>query len=765
MSSDPEADIHEFPRTRPRVKKLRLLLVLVGLGLLALVSTAFGMLMAVAADVDELQAKADIRDRGRNSILVDVHGRQLGVLRSPDNRIIVDEGQIAEVMKQAVIAIEDKRFYEHEGVDLRGVARAFVQDVLQRKAVQGASTIPQQLVKNRLRAQNERTLFQKVRESALAYHLSRKWDKDKILTEYLNSIYFGNGAYGIESAARTYFGREPHMKGCGASPRNPCAAKLKPEEAAMLAGIIASPSAYDPVSRPAASIARRNLVLQRMMEQGYIGRYQYEDLSGLAGPGDVEPPREDAKTSAVPYFTTWVKQQVVERYGPREAFTGGLKIRTTIDLELQRAAEQTVQRWLGNPAGPTAALVAIDNDTGEVRAMVGGRDYNESPFNLATQGQRQPGSAFKPFTLATALKEGVSPGSVWTSRKLEISSRQYGCDFEVNNYEDAYAGVTTLASATTFSDNAVYAQVGLRVGLKDIARTARQMGIRTPVSRNCAMTLGGLKEGVTPLDMAHAYETIATGGVKVTGSLGPEGGPVGIREVCRMDGDSIECAGDRDKNETREERVLPAGVAGQMRSILATVVTSGTAVRARLDQFAAGKTGTTENYGDAWFVGFTDHLTVAVWVGYPDKLTPMTTEYAGKPVAGGTYPADIWRDFMVAATTLLEARAAKAKGGEEDGAVTTTPLPAGTPTTPGSAEPAQDEPPAPTGGDPRPEQPEQPEVEAAPPREREREQPEQAPAAPGGGGGGGGGGSGGGGDGGTGGTGSGGVAPPPGGGE
>jgi penicillin-binding protein 1A len=740
------------------VKKLRLLFVLMGLGLLAMSPRAFGMMMAVAADVDELQPRPTSRRAGRNSIMVDMHGRQLGVLRSPDNRILVEEDEIARVMKRAVVAIEDKRFYDHAGVDLRGVGRAFVQDVLQRKAVQGGSTIPQQLIKNRLRAQNERTVFQKVRESALAYHLSRKWSKEKVLTEYLNSIYFGNGAYGIESAARTYFGREPHHKGCGESEKRPCAAELKVEEAAMLAGIIASPSAYDPVSRPAAAVARRNLVMQRMMEQGFIGRYQYEDLSTLAGPGDVEPPREDARTSAVPYFTTWVKQQVVDQFGPRAAFTGGLKIRTTIDLEMQRAAEETVNRWLGNPDGPTASLVAIDNDSGEVRAMVGGRDYNESPFNLATQGQRQPGSAFKPFTLATALKEGIGPGSVWSSQKLDLSSKEYGCDFQVNNYEDAYAGSRTLASATTFSDNAVYAQVGLRVGLKDIAKTAQRMGIRTPISRNCAMTLGGLKEGVTPLDMAHAYETFATGGLKVTGSMGSEDGPVGIREVCRMGKDTTECAGDPDENKRRRERVLTQGVADQVRSILSTVVTSGTAVRARLDQFAAGKTGTTENYGDAWFVGFTDEMTVAVWVGYPDKLTPMTTEYAGQPVAGGTYPADIWRDFMVAATALLEERAER-NGKDDDEAeaeVSTTPLPAGTPTTPGSPGPAQEEAPAPDGGgDPRPEQPEQPRVEAAPPpRQQQPQQPATPP--PTGGGGSGGGGSGGG----TGGSGSGGVAPP-----
>ena len=748
MSDDPLADIHEFPRTRPRVKKLRLLLVLSGLGVLALVSTAFGMMMAVAADVDELSSKADIRKEGRNSILVDVHGRDLGILRSPDNRILVGYRQISPAMRHAVIAIEDKRFYEHEGVDLRAVGRAFVQDILQRKAVQGASTIPQQLVKNRLQAQSDRTVFQKVRESALAYHLSRKWSKEKILTEYLNSIYFGNGAYGIESAARTYFAREPDHLGCDTERGRTCASELQPHEAAMLAGIIASPSAYDPVNRPRVALERRNLVLRRMMEEQFITPGQFQEYSTLAGPvpDQVQPPREEAKTPAIPYFTTWVKQQVVDRYGPREAFTGGLKIRTTIDLDMQRAAEETVNRWLGNPAGPTASLVAIDNETGEVRAMVGGREYNESPFNLATQGQRQPGSAFKPFTLATALKEGIGAGSVWASRKLDLSNKT--CDFVVNNYEDSYLGSASLATATTYSDNAVYAQVGLKVGTRDIARTARRMGIRTPVSTNCAMTLGGLKEGVTPLDMAHAYQTLATGGQLVTGSLGPEGGPVGIKSVCVMEKKGDECAEEVDENEPDHERVLPENVASQIRSILATVVTSGTAKRAQFGEFAAGKTGTTENYGDAWFIGFTDQLTVAVWVGYPDKLIPMETEYAGEPVAGGTYPADIWRDFMVAATALLDERKAR-EGGDDEPETTTTP--STTPVTPTpepahenpAQDPAQIETPTPNGGNPRPEEPAAPRRPAAPAPSRD-----PAPAAPPPG------------DGGTGGAPSGGVAPP-----
>ena len=731
MADDGLADIHEFPRTRPRVKKLRLALLLGGLSLLALVSTLFGMMMALAADIPALEGREEF-DRAKNSTLVDIHGRSLGILSGPENRILIRSTQISPAMKHAVIAIEDRRFYEHEGVDMRGVARALVQDVIQRKAAQGGSTIAQQFVKNALKAQGDRTVFQKVREAAMAFHLSRKWSKEKILTEYLNAIYFGNGAYGIESAARTYFGKEPGHVGCGTNER-PCAAELRPLEAALLAGIIASPSGYDPVSNRAAALERRNVVLQKMLEQGYITPQELEEAQADPGPANIEPPRVETKDKRLAYFTSWIKQQVVDREGARRAFSGGLRIRTTLDLDLQQAAEAAIDKWLPNPDGPTAALVAIDNDTGEVRAMIGGRDYNESPFNLATQGQRQPGSAFKPFILATALEQGIGPGSTWSSHKKVLHSKALGCDFEVNNYEDAYAGVTTLASATTFSDNAVYAELGLKVGVHKIAKTAEAMGIRTPISKNCSMTLGGLREGVTPLDMAHAYQTFATGGKFVTGTLGPNRGPVGIREIGRKEDD-----GDVEvlrENEKKTERVLSEDVAETSRQILSTVVTSGTAVKARLTEFAAGKTGTTENYGDAWFVGFTDKMTVAVWVGYPDKLQPMTTEYRGEAVAGGTFPAEIWRDFMIAVRAALEARENEErakKGLPPVTSTTTTPVPAA-PASP-EADAAQDETPTPSGGDPRPE--DAPEGTQAPTPATPQEQPDQpepeapAPSAP-----------------------------------
>jgi penicillin-binding protein 1A len=736
MSDDRLADIHEFPRVRPRVKKLRLLLVLFGVSLLALVSLVFGMMMAVASELPSLENREEYRN-ARNSVLTDVHGRPLGILRSPDNRVIVRPQQISLAVKHAVIAIEDKRFYENEGVDVRGIARAFFQDVLQRKAVQGGSTISQQFVKNALKAQNKRTVFQKLRESALAYHLNREWSKEKILAEYLNAIYFGNGAYGVESAARTYFGREPGHEGCGENLERPCSSELKPHEAALLAGVIASPGLYDPVSNPRQAEARRNLVLKRMLEQQYLSPVEYEDARQQALPArqNIAPPREKSATPAAPYFTTWIKQQVVDRFGARRAFTGGLRIRTTLDLELQKAAEQAVGSQLGNPEGPTAALVAIDNDTGEVRAMVGGRDYNEAPFNLATQGQRQPGSSFKPFILAEALRQGISPGSVWASQRKVFKDRK-GRDFVVNNYEGSYSGATSLARATTFSDNSVYAELGIKVGTRRVARLARRMGVRTPVSINYAMTLGGLKEGVTPLDMAHAYQTFATGGRFVTGSLGPDRGPVGIREV-QVIGKEDPLA----RNERRLERVLPRNVANTATQILATVVSSGTATRAQIGEFAAGKTGTTEDYGDAWFVGYTERLTVAVWVGYADKVQPMKTEFGGAPVAGGTFPAAIWRDFMTAANRIIEERVAKDRieKGLPPVPEETTTGPAGpAPAVPPAATAPQQTAPAQTT--PRAPQPAQPPQQPAP--RQEAPTPARPPAGGGGGGGAGGGGAG-----------------------
>ena len=725
------------PRRKVRIRKLRVFALLAGLGVLAAVSTVFGMMMAVASDLPQLEDPL----RG-NSVLLDANGNEIGLLTGNNRQLFVSEAQIAPVMKQAIISIEDRRFYTNEGYDLRGIARALYQDVLHKGAVQGGSTITQQFVKNALAAQNDRTLFVKLREAALAYQLTRKWTKERILRNYLNTIYFGNGAYGIESAAQTYFGHD--HPGCERDKVRPCASRLEPQEAALLAGMVASPSGFDPTQHPAAARARRDVVLGRMLEQGFISREQYDNARAESLPtrADIEPPREDTK---YPYFTSWVKQQVVDKLGggqlgARRAFTGGLTVQTTLDSRMQEAATAAIRNWLPFASGPRASMVAIENKTGMVRAMVSGDDYAKSSFNLATQGQRQPGSSFKPFVLAEALRQHISPSSVWTSKK-KVFTLKGGEKFTVNNYGDAYAGVTTLANATTNSDNSVYAELGLKLGPDKVARMARRLGIRTRVSHNAANALGGLKEGVTPLDMAHAYETFAQHGKLTYGSMSPGDpdnrkvtpipGPVAIDAIGRGKGDDfkpLESGGRSLQNHLRARQVISPAIADQVGSILQTVVKSGTATRAFVPGVTiSGKTGTTEGYGDAWFVGWTKEYTVAIWVGYPDRFKPMETEFQGDPVAGGTYPAGIFKTFIESLVSMKKVK--------KDTTETTPAVPPGTstggvsdaPSTPDSGNTIQ-------GGGassptPAPQQaPAQPEPTQAPPQPTPA--PTQQPAEP-----------------------------------
>jgi penicillin-binding protein 1A len=654
---------HEGGSRATRLKKLRFLLIFLALALLGIVSFAFGMFMAVASDLPHLEAKFR-QDNARNSVLLSDGGTPIGVL-SERNQILVTPQQIPPIVRHAVIAIEDKRFMTNSGVDLRSLARAFYTDIFHQRAVQGGSTIEEQFVKNALQQQSHRTILEKFREAALAFQLAHHWSKLKILTEYLNTIYFGNGAYGIEAAAQTYFGQEPAHEGCGL-PRHPlCIQQLGPAEAALLAGIIQSPTDYNPVLYPTAARERRDLVLEQMHQQGYLSRASYEaaTVAPLPSPQVIQPPRQPLADGVdAGYFDSWVEPQVIARYGAQRAFYGGMQIHTTLDLSLQRAAEEAVGGYLSDPEGPTAALVAIENSTGDVRAMVGGRNYDESPFNLATEGERQPGSSFKAFDLAAALEDGISPYSEWTSKQKEFIVPGSGGKekFVVHNDEGAYVGERTLTNALAYSDNSVFAEVGLKVGTRRIARLAHRMGITTPLSTNPAMTIGGLTVGVTPLDMAHAYETIAHGGQRVSGTLAEPGAPDGIQEA-QAGTQSLPDGARSEVNRVTLQPVLPPEVASTETSMLETVLQYGTGKAAALGQFAAGKTGTTSNYVDAWFVGWDAKYTVAVWVGYPNKFVPMLTSFEGGPVLGGTFPALIWHSFQTSALRIERERALEAQ--------------------------------------------------------------------------------------------------------
>ncbi|MBW8058998.1 MAG: hypothetical protein FVQ78_01430 [Solirubrobacterales bacterium] len=683
-------------RAKPRLKKLRVLFVLLGLGVLAVVSMVFGMTTAVSQDLPAIYNFARYK-ASKNSQIFDSAGEPIGTLTSNQNKILLDSGQISPNLKNAVVSIEDRRFYEHDGVDFQGIGRALIKDILSQSTRQGASTITEQFVKNALAAQDSRTVFQKFREAALAYRLERHWRKDKILTEYLNTIYFGEGAYGIEAAARTFFGAAHPSCGTAA---DPCALVLEPWEAATLAGLIASPSAYNPKFSPDNALQRRNLVLGKMYDQGYITREQYLDgtRQALPAPGDISPPTVDSKA---PYLTAWVRQQLVDRYGAAKTFFGGLKIKATLDLRLQDAAEEVVDSYLGG-IPPTAAVVVIDNRNAGVKAMVAGLDFDEKPFNLAALGHRQPGSSIKPFILTTALQQGIPLSSVYESAPQVFHFGKRGKElFPVNNYEDNYLGSASLATATTYSDNAVYAQVGLesvRGGTRAIARTAHRMGVQTHLSTNPAMVLGGLKVGVTPLEWTYAFSTLANDGDRVSGTLAPVPGdsPVAYTRVTDNEGDLIK-GGD---NDSTHRQVVREDVAKEAKTILHSVVTSGTGVRAGIgDSSQWGKTGTTENNGDAWFCGAIEEVTACVWVGYVDTTTPMTTEFAGSPVDGGTFPALIWAGVISAWKRIAAERAAAKSDGKskgEGGSPESTYVPPAPPTRSAPSRPAPKPSPSPS---------------------------------------------------------------------
>ena len=614
------------PKPRRRIRKLRLLVLLGLLALLASTAFTFGFVTAVAGEIPKLDPRYQERIEKDGYIYANDGKTILAVLRGEQSRVLLEPDQIAPMMKHAVVAIEDHRFYEHDGVDIRGILRAAWQDISNREVVEGGSTITQQFVKNAL-IEDDRSISRKVKEAALAWQLesSASWTKDEILTAYLNTIYFGNGAYGVQQAALTYFGH-------GAS-------TLTLPEAALLAGIPKDPSRYDPVANPAGARQRRNLVLDELLEQGKIGRSDWllARTAPLPKPEDVRPP--SVNTPVAPYFANYVKQQLIDEYGARKVFGRGFRVRTSIDLRLQRIARRAIAKWLKDPKGPTASLVAIDPRDGSVLAMVGGQNYRESEFNLAVQSQRQPGSAFKPFVLAAALQQGVAPGSTFQSKPLAIS---LGDRFwSVRNYENAYLGSVTLDTATVHSDNTVYAALTQIVGPAAVAETARQLGVRSRLDKYFAIGLGA--EAVNPLELARAYAAFPTNGIRVDGSIF---GNV-PRAVLEVQDPARKKAFE---NTAVPKRVLRETSAKSINSILQRVVSEGTGKRAWLpDRPVAGKTGTTENYGDAWFVGYTPQLVVAVWVGYPNTLKPMETEFDGEAVAGGTFPALIWKTFAEAA--------------------------------------------------------------------------------------------------------------------
>lgn len=584
--------------------------------LLAAGITGCAVYTSMARQLPDPDIKA-ARGRDQSTTIVDRNGKLLARLYAEENRQDIALGDMPAHLRQAVIATEDKRFYGHEGVDPIGIARALVVDIIRGEKAQGGSTITQQLVKQAF-VTSEKTLKRKVQEAILAQRLERKHSKDEILELYLNTIYFGHGAYGVEAASRVYFGKGVK--------------DVDLAEAALLAGVIKAPGRYSPYLDEEKALSRRTTVLQLMAAQGYISESELQEAKAAEIVLEGLKPR----TTTAPYFVEWVKEQLIDSYGERKVYRGGLRVRTTLDISAQKAAQKAVNSTLDREDDPSAALVSLKPDTGEVIAMVGGRDFKKQQFNVAVQGRRQPGSAFKTFVLATALAAGVSPEHPYPAgpAKIPVSDGVWS----VTGVSGA-KGPMRLRPATEKSVNSVYAQLIMDVGADEVVKTAESLGVDSKIEPVPAIALGGLTNGVSPLEMAEAYATLAANGTHAE--------PYAIIEVTDSDGTVLEKA-----KPTRTKAIRPE-VAYLTTDILRGVLTRGTGTAARIGRPAAGKTGTTQQYRDAWFVGYTPDLATAVWVGYADAQREMTSVH-GQTVTGGSFPARIWAAFMRKALAKVE---------------------------------------------------------------------------------------------------------------
>ena len=580
----------------------------------------------------------------QTTYILDREGNVLGTFHASVDRTIVPFNQMPKSLRDAVIAAEDQGFYEHSGIDPLGVMRAAWNDLIAHEVVQGGSTITMQLVKNVYAGHYEtdrktgqttyvvppRTFAQKVREALLAMKLERTYSKDEILAKYLNTIYFGHGAYGVEAAAQAYWGIH--------------ASELNMIRSATLAGLISSPSLFDPIDHPIDAEIRRNYVLDRMAALGTISperaaRLKLQDVRTRPSDGNLSfPPK-------LGYFLDYTKRALIAKYDEAQVFGGGLKVITGLDPQMQAAAEEAVAARLNTPGDPEAAVVAIDPATGEVRAMYGGRNWGTSQVNLATGDGgtgRQAGSAFKPFTLTAAMEANVSLSSRWygpgTITIQDPRCYTDGQPWTLSNASDEESGTFSLATATAYSVNTVFAQVASLVGPDAVADAAHRMGIRSKLQPVCSITLG--TQAVTPLEMTNAYATLAARGVRRWAT------PVhAVRDASGAVLDRTTSG--------RGKRVISTNDADLVTYALQNVIRYGTGTSANIGRPVAGKTGTAQDYVDAWFCGYVPRLATCVWIGYPKGEIPLENVEGYSAVYGGTIPALIWHDFMLKATERM----------------------------------------------------------------------------------------------------------------
>ncbi len=598
-------------------------LVLLAIGAIAVTS----WVLNVAAEAPSLAACKPV-GRGGNTVLYAADGSKLGIVASPEARAPVSIERIPRRLQLATVAIEDQRFYEHGGVDEEGIVRAAVADLEAGEPVEGGSTITQQLVRNLCIRHPQRNLERKIVEAKLAEEYFQRHSRREILGSYLNVASYGtvNGstAIGVGAASQIFFSKPVW--------------KLGLPEAALLAGLPQAPSQYNPLLNPAAARARRNQVLAKMAKLGYVSaaRARRAEASGL---------RVHLSHSwfrhRQPYFFDYVENELIETYGVNTVRRGGLEVQTTIDPELQRVGLEAMRSTLPYSTDPASALVSIDPRDGQIRAMVSSTGYGQSQFNLAAQGHRQPGSTFKAFVLTTAIKQGIDPyRTYYASKPLDLYLPRWG-HWTVHTADQGYQGTINLQQATVTSDNTVFAQLDLDVGPKAVAATAHSMGIVSPLDGIPAEGIGGLRVGVSPLEMADAYATLAAGGVHRD--------PVAIARVVFPNGRV-----DRPQR-PHPRRVLSRPVAWEVTRLLHDNIAEGTGTAAYTGcPGQAGKTGTTDEYTDAWFAGYQPNLASAVWVGYPESNEISMSSVHGTIVFGGTFPADIWHSLYSGAGVPCE---------------------------------------------------------------------------------------------------------------
>ncbi len=610
-------------KRRSRNSPARLLFLGATLALVALilgVAGAGAYVFAIASGVPKLAGRKAIVS-GASSEIFASSGQPLGFIRSDILRTPITTSQTPKQLRQATVAIEDQRFYENDGIDITGILRAAVKDALTGQPQQGASTITMQLVRNLYLGNDTKSIKQKIAEAKLSIEYNEDHSKSEILTQYLNTVPYvtlgGQTALGVQAASRMLFDKPVWQ--------------LDLEQCALLAGLPQAPSEYNPFLAAKAAIARRNLVLAKMAELHYITKAQAKRTEAMGlqlQRGYYYQRRRES------FFFEYVRELLIERYGKRTVETGGLKVYTTINLHMQQLAHKAISEVLNEPGDPASAIVTIDPHNGYIDAMAQSESYSQTQYNLAVEGHRQAGSTFKAIDLADALTRGIDPNTTYyISHTLPAGWLPAYPTYEVKTYEGTSLNTPlNLLSATLASDNTVFAQLAVDLGEETITEFAYKMGVHVHLHSYPSEALGGLTIGVSPLEMADVYATIADGGYRNR--------PIAITKVVFPDGHV-----DGSWGKPHRTKVLSDGVTAEETKILEANVHEGTAVRSAISCPTAAKTGTTNEWVDAWLDGYTPEYATAVWMGYPNKAIPML-DIHGEPQQGGALPAVIWHDYM-----------------------------------------------------------------------------------------------------------------------